>query len=164
LAFSVHVSLLRFALPRRLVGCALAALFGLVLAVNPATAPHADAAVPASVSYAAVRVAASQAGVRYRIGGTSPRTGFDCSGLTRYAYGKVGKRLPRTAQQQYAAALKIARKSARPGDLVFFTSGSRVSHVAIYAGSGYVWHAPKPGKRVAKARIWTSAVSFGRVR
>jgi cell wall-associated NlpC family hydrolase len=153
LAFSVHVSLLRFALPRRLVGCALAALFGLVLAVNPATAPHAE-----------VRVAASQAGVRYRIGGTSPRTGFDCSGLTRYAYGKVGKRLPRTAQQQYAAALKIARKSARPGDLVFFTSGSRVSHVAIYAGSGYVWHAPKPGKRVAKARIWTSAVSFGRVR
>ena len=151
-------------MPRRVVGLVLAALFGLVLAVNPAAAPHADAAVSASVSFRAVKVAASQAGVKYRMGGTTPRAGFDCSGLTQYAYGKAGKRLPRTAQQQYAAAVRIARKTARPGDLVFFASGNRVSHVAIYAGNGYIWHAPKPGKRVAKAKIWTSAVKFGRVR
>lgn len=160
----MHVSRLRFAMPRRLVGLAIAALFGLVLAVNPAAAPHADAAVSASVSYRAVKVAASQKGVRYRMGGTTPRTGFDCSGLTKYAYAKVGKRLPRTAQQQYAAAIKIPRKQARPGDLVFFYSGKRIYHVAIYTGNNRMWHAPKPGKRVSNAKIWTSAVKFGRVR
>jgi cell wall-associated NlpC family hydrolase len=47
---------------------------------------------------------------------------------------------------------------------VFFLAGRRVYHVAIYAGGGYVWHAPKPGKRVSKAKLWTSAVRFGRVR
>jgi cell wall-associated NlpC family hydrolase len=155
---------LRFAVPRRVVGVALALLLGLAIAVNPGAAPKANAAVTAAVSYKALKVAASVKGVPYRYGGTSPRTGFDCSGLTGYAYRKAGKRLPRTAQQQYRAAIKIGRRSARPGDLVFFMSGARVYHVGIYAGAGYVWHAPKPGKRVSKVKLWTSAIRFGRVR
>ena len=92
------------------------------------------------------------------------RLGFDCSGLTLYAYGRAGKRLPRTAQQQYAASTRISRAAARPGDLVFFHSGRTIYHVAVYAGAGWIWHAPKPGKRVAKVRLWTSAVTYGRVR
>jgi cell wall-associated NlpC family hydrolase len=150
-------------MPRRLAGLLLAALLGLVIAVNPTTASHADAAVPASVSLKAVRVAAAQKGIRYRYGGTSPKTGFDCSGLTSYAYAKAGKRIPRTAQQQYRAAKRVARRYARPGDLVFFHHGSSIYHVALYAGGGRIWHAPKPGKRVAEVRLWTSAVTYGRV-
>jgi cell wall-associated NlpC family hydrolase len=155
---------IRFALPPRVLGVALALLLGLAIAVNPGSAPKADAAVSAAVSFKALTVAASVKGVPYRVGGTSPRTGFDCSGLTKYAYARVGKRIPRTAQQQYNAAIKIPRRSALPGDLVFFLAGRRVYHVAIYAGGGYVWHAPKPGKRVSKVKLWTSAVRFGRVR
>ena len=150
-------------LPRRLAGLILAAVIGLFLAINPSAAPHADAAVSASVSAKAVTVAAAQKGVRYRFGGTSPKTGFDCSGLTRYAYAKVGKHIPRTAQQQYRAAKRVSKRSARPGDLVFFDRGRSIYHVAIYAGRGTIWHAPKPGKRVAKVHLWTSAVTFGRV-
>jgi cell wall-associated NlpC family hydrolase len=146
-----------------LVGLLLAGLLGIALAVNPSAAPHADAAVTAAVSTKAVKVAAAQKGVPYRYGGTSPRTGFDCSGLTSYVYAKVGKRIPRTAQQQYRAAQRVGSRSARPGDLVFFHRGSSIYHVAIYAGGGMIWHAPKPGKRVAEVHLWTSAISFGRV-
>lgn len=97
------------------------------------------------------------------MGGTSPRTGFDCSGLTQYAYARVGKHLPRTAQQQYRATIRISR-GARPGDLIFFFSGGTAYHVAIYAGRGYIYHAPRAGKRVSLVRLWTSAVRIGRVR
>ena len=153
-----------FAMPRRALSVLAAALFALALTVNPLSAGRADAAVSAAVAYKAAAVTSHQVGVKYRLGGTTPRSGFDCSGLTRYAYAKVGKRLPRTAQQQYAVAHKISKRSARVGDLVFFHSGRSVYHVAVYAGHGYIWHAPKPGKRVAKVKLWTSKVTYGRVR
>jgi cell wall-associated NlpC family hydrolase len=142
----------------------MAGLLALGLLVAPTSTQRADAAVSASVSYKAVRVAAAQKGIRYVWGGTSPRTGFDCSGLTKYVYGKVGKRLPRTAQAQYNAAHKISRRYARPGDLVFFGGSHSIYHVGVYAGGGYIWHAPRPGKRVSKVKLWTSAVKFARVR
>lgn len=165
----MSLSPVRSALPRRrLVGLFVAALLGFGLALNPATTPKADAAVSASVGARAVKAAASAKGVKYRYGGTSPRNGLDCSGLTKYAYAKVGKRLPRTAAQQYKASIKVSAAKARPGDLVFFMSGKSVYHVAIYAGKvkgkRYIWHAPKPGKRVAKVPLWTSKVKYGRVR
>jgi cell wall-associated NlpC family hydrolase len=139
-------------------------LLALGLLVAPAATPRAEAAVSAKVSSTAVKVAAAQKGIRYTYGGASPSKGFDCSGLTLYAYAKAGKRLPRTAQQQFNAAHKITRGSARPGDLVFFGSASGIYHVGIYAGGGYIWHAPRPGKAVSKVKIWTSAVKYGRVR
>ncbi|GAB3434082.1 C40 family peptidase [Phycicoccus ginsengisoli] len=157
-------SSLRRALPTSWAPYLFALLLGLGLVVSPAATPKAHAAVSLGTVSSAARVAAAQVGVPYRYGGTSPRTGFDCSGLTLYAYARAGKLLPRTAQQQYAAATRISRSSARPGDLVFFHSGRTIYHVAVYAGAGYIWHAPKPGKRVAKVRLWTSAVTYGRVR
>ncbi|MDF2093603.1 C40 family peptidase [Knoellia sp. 3-2P3] len=157
-------STLRIPLPARAASLLMALFLAAGLLVAPSSTQRAEAAVPASVSYQAVRVAASLSGIRYTWGGASPSTGFDCSGLTMYVYGKVGRRLPRTAQQQYDATIKIPRTSARPGDLVFFGGSRSIYHVGIYAGSGYIWHSPRPGKVVSKVRLWTSAVTFARVR
>ncbi|HEU4947229.1 MAG TPA: NlpC/P60 family protein [Kribbella sp.] len=109
-----------------------------------------------------LREAARLKGVPYRYGGTTPR-GFDCSGYTGYVYKKAGKKIPRTSRQQYAATKHLSRAAAKPGDLVFFKSGSgSVYHVGIYAGGNMLWHSSRPGRPVAKAKIWTSRVAFGR--
>jgi cell wall-associated NlpC family hydrolase len=122
---------------------------------------------PASAAAAAgqrvIAAAKAQKGKPYALGSDGPRA-FDCSGLVRFAYRKVGVRLPHTAAQQYRTARKVSRRAARPGDLVFWMSGGNVYHVGIYAGRNKVWHAPKPGDRVELAKIWTSQVRFGRVR
>lgn len=101
-------------------------------------------------------------GTPYRYGGTSTR-GFDCSGYTSYVYAAAGKSLPRTSSAQLGATVRVSAGQVRPGDLVFFHSGGRVYHVAIYAGSNQVWHAPGSGERVKKERIWSTSVYFGRV-
>ncbi len=136
---------------------------GLTGAVSLTTAPRADAAVTSAVGIKVVKVAATRKGVPYRYGGTGPR-GFDCSSYTTWSYAKVGKSLPRTSKAQYRATLHIAKSQRRPGDLVFVFSGSRISHVGIYAGAGRMWHSPKRGDRVKLAKIWTSKARYGRVR
>ena len=160
----MSTTLLGFALPRRLASLLMVALFGLTLAVNPMSTPKANAAVPARVGLRAVNVAAAQVGVRYKYGGASPRTGFDCSGLTMYSYARIGKHLPRTAQQQYKATIRVRRASLRPGDLVFFFSAGTAYHVGIYAGNWYIYEAPYTGMRVRKVRIQPAVILFGRVR
>jgi cell wall-associated NlpC family hydrolase len=110
-----------------------------------------------------LREAAKLKGTPYRYGGTTTR-GFDCSGYTGYVYKKAGKKLPRTSRAQYSATKHISRKTAKPGDLVFFKSGGGgVYHVGIYAGSNLLWHSSKPGVPVRKAKIWSKSVAFGRV-
>lgn len=152
------------ALPRRLLSVLIAALFGFTLALTPVSAPPAKAAgITAGVGVRALHITAGQAGVPYKWGGTT-RAGFDCSGLTQYAYARAGKRLPRTTQQQYNASIHIRAKIRRPGDLVFFNKGRVIYHMAVYAGNGYIWHAPRSGKRVSKVRLWTTRVLYGRVR
>ena len=79
------------------------------------------AAVPADgVAARALALARTQLGVPYRWGGGEPGRGFDCSGLTQWAFAEAGHRLPRTAQQQFFATQRVARADLRPGDLVFF--------------------------------------------
>jgi cell wall-associated NlpC family hydrolase len=136
---------------------------GAVLVPQLAQAPSASAAVPSVVGLRAVHLAATRQGAVYRRGSQGPRA-FDCSGLVRWSYAHVGKRLPRTAQQQWRATVHIRASSRRPGDLVFFFSGRRVYHVAMYAGHGRIWHAAKPGTRVKRVPLWTSHVRYGRVR
>ena len=90
-------------------------------------------------------------GTRYRWGGQSPVTGFDCSGFVGYVFAAHGIGLPRTARAMAAAgtALPASWNLLRPGDLVMFAGrGSRISHVAIYAGSGRIIHATSSGGRV----------------
>lgn len=157
-------TLLRPALPRRVVSMLVAAMFGLTLAVNPISVPAASASVTPTVRAKAYRAIVAQIGVRYVWGGTSRATGFDCSGLTQYAYARAGKRIPRTALQQYRATVHIQPRRARIGDLVFFHDGHTIYHNGMYVGNGYMIHAPRAGKRVSKVKIWTNRVRFGRVR
>ncbi|MGP3978963.1 C40 family peptidase [Streptomyces sp. 8N114] len=75
--------------------------------------------------------------------------GFDCSGLTLYAYAKAGITLPRTAAQQYAASEPVKPGHMKPGDLVFYgATTSTIHHVGIYVGGGWILNAPRPGAKV----------------
>jgi cell wall-associated NlpC family hydrolase len=150
---------------RRLTSMLMAAAFGLTLAVNPATAPGASATsgISAATGRRALHFATLQYGIPYVWGGTT-RRGFDCSGMTQYIYGRLGKHLPRTAQQQYNATIKLRPHMQRVGDLVFFYSGRSVYHEGVYAGNGYMINAAHTGTRVRKQKIWTSHVYYGRVK
>jgi cell wall-associated NlpC family hydrolase len=109
--------------------------------------------VPARSASAArvVPTAERYLGVRYRWGGTSPKTGFDCSGFVRYVFAKHGARLPRTSREMASSGkrLRPVWSALQPGDLVMFAEpGKRISHVAIYAGRRRIIHASGSGRRV----------------
>jgi cell wall-associated NlpC family hydrolase len=91
-------------------------------------------------------------GVRYRRGGTSAETGFDCSGFTRHVFEmSLGMVLPRRADEQAAAPglVAVKREDLQPGDLVFFNTVKRTfSHVGIYIGANHFIHAPRTGANV----------------
>jgi len=89
-------------------------------------------------------------GTPYRYGGTSPRTGFDCSGFVQYVYGMQGVTLPRTSRQMAGAGIAVdpSRRSLAVGDLMLFSQGGRISHVAIYAGNGRFIHSSSSGNGV----------------
>jgi cell wall-associated NlpC family hydrolase len=86
-------------------------------------------------------------GVRYVYGGTSPVTGFDCSGFVQYVFGKHGVALPRTSRQQAQVGMALAPdwRAVTAGDLVMFSEGGPISHVAIYAGSNRIIHSSSSG-------------------
>jgi cell wall-associated NlpC family hydrolase len=84
-------------------------------------------------------------GVRYVYGGSSPRSGFDCSGLVRYVYGHFGVRLAHSSYAQFGSGFRVLRGGLKPGDLVFFHG---LGHVGIYVGHNKFIHAPHTGSRV----------------
>jgi cell wall-associated NlpC family hydrolase len=137
--------------------CALAASLGVVLATP--LGGRAAARQPAS----ARRTAASQQfglrvvtyakrflGVRYVYGGSSPRSGFDCSGFVRFVYAHFGVALPHSSYAQFGNGHRVIRGSLRPGDLVFFNG---LGHVGLYIGHGQFIHAPHTGTRVRIERL-----------
>lgn len=90
-------------------------------------------------------------GVPYKWGGTSPNTGFDCSGYVQYVFAKHGVKLPRTSRAQASAGGRVPLEfnSLRTGDLIMFASSSKpISHVAIYAGNKKIIHSSKSGSGV----------------
>lgn len=94
-----------------------------------------------------------QIGKPYRWGGTSPRTGFDCSGLVYYAYKDLVKfRIPRTANEMYHLrdAAPIERSELKNGDLVFFRTRGRgaADHVGVYVGNGKFIQSPRSGQEI----------------
>jgi cell wall-associated NlpC family hydrolase len=97
-----------------------------------------------------VSTAEQYIGVPYRYGGTSPRTGFDCSGFVQYVYSAQGVDLPRTSRQMSVAGIAVEpnARSLAVGDLMLFSQGGRISHVAIYAGNGRFIHSSSSGHGV----------------
>ncbi len=91
-------------------------------------------------------------GVPYLWGGTTPQ-GFDCSGLVQYVYRSLGINLTRVSQTQYLEGMPLTRDELQPGDLVFFEKDGDVHHVGIYAGDGYMIHAPYTGAVVSYQSI-----------
>ena len=99
-------------------------------------------------------------GTPYRWGGSSPRTGFDCSGFVRYVYGHFGIALPHSSFGDLVRGHQVSRRWLRPGDLVFF---SGASHVGIYVGSGRFIDAPHTGSVVSISTMdgWYGASYYG---
>lgn len=101
--------------------------------------------------------------VRYRDGGASPRSGFDCSGYTMYVYAKAhAPTLPHNAERQrHNKHLRsVSARSALAGDLVFYMSGGYAFHVAIYAGHGKQYSAATPRDGIRYQRLWSTHVKY----
>jgi cell wall-associated NlpC family hydrolase len=86
--------------------------------------------------------------------------GFDCSGLTQYAYARAGISIPRNSRAQYSALAKVSSDDLKPGDLVFWGSDSSdpesIEHVALYLGGNKVVQAPQSGDVVKVSTMWWS--------
>lgn len=116
-----------------------------------------------SLGQRAVQIASQQAGKPYRWGATGPSS-FDCSGYVTYIYKtRLGKDVPRTSSQQEAYFPEVAQSAKRPGDLLFFRTNGRVSHVGVYAGNNKMWASPTTGDRVKLQSIYTSRYTVGRI-
>ena len=105
---------------------------------------------------AAVQSALSLLNTSYRFGGTTPQSGFDCSGFVAYVMGLHAVSLPRSAAEQYAVGAPVTRNRLKPGDLIFFTTtGPGPTHVGIVtdAAQAEFVHAPADGSRVRVDRF-----------
>lgn len=102
--------------------------------------------------------AMSLEGVKYKYGGSSPETGFDCSGFVGYVYHKAANRkLPRTSRGISRIGTSVEKNQLQTGDLVFFNTAKRAfSHVGIYVGDGKFIHAPRTGSFVRVESMRTS--------
>lgn len=110
------------------------------------------------IALRALDAALSQQGTRYRSGGSRPG-GFDCSGLVQWSYRQAGLYLPRTAAAQSRIGVRVSLSQVRPGDLIFYSYGGRVGHVAIAAGDGMLVESSQSGHPVAKRRIYTRGLA-----
>lgn len=109
------------------------------------------AAAPAvSTGQKIVDAARSQIGTPYVWGGAQPG-GFDCSGLTSWAYQQVGKSIPRTSQAQANGGQSVGMGGKQLGDIIVFYPGA--THVGIFSGGNNVIHAPQTGDVVKEASI-----------
>ena len=102
-----------------------------------------------------VAKARGQIGTRYKLGGTKPNLALDCSGLVKYVMGALDVMLPRTAQKQATVGQEVPKDLAalKPGDLLTFGRGKRISHIGIYVGEGRMVHASTSQRRVIETRI-----------
>lgn len=119
-----------------------------------------------STAMAIIGLALKYRGWRYVWGGSSPATGFDCSGFTQWVFGQFGVSLPRTSFAQWNAGPHVALANLAPGDLVFFTTyGVFANHVGIYLGNDQFISAATPSQGVIVQSLntsyWQSAFDGG---
>jgi peptidoglycan DL-endopeptidase CwlO len=100
-----------------------------------------------------VSIALRYLGIPYEWGGSSPSTGFDCSGFVMYVYGRIGISLPHHAASQYGYGRPVARSQLTPGDIVFFNG---LGHNGIYVGGGSFVHSPHTGDVVKISSLSSS--------
>lgn len=119
----------------------------------PALRVATDAAVgkPSGKASGIVELARHYLGTKYTFGGTSPGTGFDCSGFVQWLYAQRGISLPRTTFEQVGAGVAVSRDQLKPGDLVFFNTEDDPrgpSHEGLYIGNNQFLQAPHTGDHV----------------
>jgi cell wall-associated NlpC family hydrolase len=102
-----------------------------------------------SLGERAARIALREVGVPYRWGGESP-SGFDCSGLVRWTYLRVGVNLPHNSYALFGRGRSVSRPHMEPGDVLFFDG---LGHVGLYVGHGRMVHAPFTGANVEVVRL-----------
>jgi cell wall-associated NlpC family hydrolase len=100
---------------------------------------------PPNATGAQIAISAAQSvlGTQYVFGSADPSVGFDCSGLTMWAWAQAGVYLPHSSASQYSTLPHVPVSDMQPGDLLFFYSP--ISHVALYIGGGMMIHARHPG-------------------
>lgn len=118
--------------------------------VVPSAAPVSFVDRASATAQDAIDQAMDLLGIRYRRGGSSPESGFDCSGFVSHVFQEaLGLVLPRSSKEMSNSGQVVAREDLRPGDLVFFnTMRKAFSHVGIYLGDNQFVHAPRSGGRV----------------
>jgi cell wall-associated NlpC family hydrolase len=109
----------------------------------------------------AVNAAQSQRGVPYVWGGATPGEGFDCSGLTMWAWGQAGVSLAHGATEQYYEIQHVSMADLQPGDLIFYGNASLLYHVVMYIGDGMVVQAEETGTNVMDTPIPPGAYGAG---
>ena len=118
-----------------------------VTATSTAAEATPDYASDGSIGAQAVSIAMQYIGIAYAYGGSSPATGFDCSGLIKYVYAQLGVELPHSSSSMVATGYQVS--SPIPGDIVW-TQG----HVSLYAGDGMVVEAANYGSPVRYTEQW----------
>ncbi|MBI1810141.1 MAG: C40 family peptidase [Gemmatimonadetes bacterium] len=94
-------------------------------------------------------------GTRYKWAGTNPAKGLDCSGFVQYVFAKLGIDLPHSSRELATMGGAVTKDTAdmKPGDLMFFGKGKRISHVGIYVGDGIMIHASSSNHSVVETPV-----------
>jgi cell wall-associated NlpC family hydrolase len=128
----------------------------------PVVAPAPTTATSSGSGTGAVHAAETQLGVPYVWAGATPGGGFDCSGLTMWAWGQAGVNLPHSAQAQYDSIEHVSLSDLQPGDLIFYADGGYIYHVVMYVGGNEVIQAEDTGTRIMYTSIPPGPYAAGR--